>query len=171
MSRAHLGGVQCPVVGSQVSGAVQPAEAQPGTQVPPEQMLAGALGHSASLLHIGGGGIGVGQPALPGVQQWPVVGLHTVPLEQSRLMVQPGEQMPAVLHTRSGGSQSLSPAQLLAVPPMQVPVSGSQLAPLMHNVGLPTQPVTQRPSGEQIVDGGRQSLDVLHNSEPTTSVR
>ena len=38
MSRAHLGVVQWPVVGSQVSGAVHMAPcAQPGTQTPPEQ--------------------------------------------------------------------------------------------------------------------------------------
>ena len=40
----------------------------------------------------------------------------------------------------------------------------------MHKVGLPLQPVTQRPSAEQIVSGGRQSLDVLHESVPITSL-
>ena len=124
MSRAHIGVVQWPVVGSQVSGGEQlPPWAHPGTQVPPEQMLAGALGHSASLLQLVGGGImGAGQPALPGVQQWPVVGLQTVPLEQSRLMVQPGEHRPLGLQTRSGGSQSWSLAQRWAVPPVHSPV-------------------------------------------------
>src|SRR4051794_21140144 len=97
MSRAQvaIGGSQCPLVGLQMSGrAHKPPVAQPATQTPPEQILVGASGHSESLLHVITGGMMTGQPATPGVQQWPVVGLQVSSLAQTPgLTVQPASQV------------------------------------------------------------------------------
>ena len=62
--------------------------------MPPEQIWAGASGHSASLLHVIVGGVIIGQSPTPGVQQWPVSGLQVSSLAQTPgLTVQPASQV------------------------------------------------------------------------------
>src|SRR6516165_4753542 len=97
MSRAQvaIGGSQWPLVGLHTSGSAHsPPVVQPATQTPPEQSCAGAFGHSESLLHVIIGGVTIGQPLTPGVQRWPLAGLHVSSLAQTAgLTVQPASQV------------------------------------------------------------------------------
>jgi hypothetical protein len=162
---------QWPLTASHTCGAVQPVDKQPGTQVPPEQMLAGAPTHSESVL----------QPALASgrsghvdekpSQQRPLIGSQRKPGAQNPLTVQPAtHDCVEVRHTRSGGSQSLSMWQTVDGPPLHSPVCASQVAAAGQASGLATQPGTQRPSALQTVAGGAQSLEKLQVSEPTSVV-
>src|SRR6185369_3048697 len=177
MSRRQLamGGSQWPLVGLHTSGSAHsPPVVQPGTQVPPEQICAGASGHSASLLHVIIGGVTIGQSPTPGVQQWPVVGLQVSPLTQTLgLTVQPASQVcVATRQMTSGGSQSSSPSHWAPMPPpSHSPVAALHCEPATHELGSETQPGTQRPSAEQMVSGGEQSREVAQPSVPTMSVR
>jgi hypothetical protein len=127
-SRWHEGVEQCPEVVSQVSGAVQPALAQPGTQAPAEQMVAGAFGHSESLLQLTPPSGGTGQPGSSASQQRPFSGLQAKPAAHG-LSVQPATQVWIEgSHTEAGGSHMESSVH--GAPPVHSPVAGSQLAPL-----------------------------------------
>src|SRR4051794_20104244 len=99
--------MQWPLEGSQASGVAQPVCVQPGTQAPPEQMLAGAPTHSKSELQPcpASGRSGQADPE----QQCPVTGLQRSPSAQGSDTVQPATQVRVeTRHTRSGGSQSPS---------------------------------------------------------------
>src|SRR5258706_10591860 len=136
--------MQWRLVGSQASGEVQPVCEQPGTQAPPEQMLAGAPTHSKSELQPcrAGGRSGRSLPE----QQCPVTGLQRNPSVQVSDTVQPATQVwVEVRHTRSGGSQSPSTVQdRSAGPPKHSPLAGLQVAPPTQLSAV--QPGMQRPS-------------------------
>jgi hypothetical protein len=165
---------QWPLSTSQTRPAGQaPAAAQPGTHCPPEQMLAGAPGHSASPLHERVGGGGSGQPATPGRQQWPVSGSQTSPSTQTGLTVQPGWQLwSAVRQTRSGGSQ---PSSVLheepMAPPAHSPVAATHSEPPTQSAGSARHERTQRRSAEQMLAGGLQSRAVAQPRLATMSLR
>src|SRR5207253_3550940 len=91
MSRAQRATMQWPLEGSQDSGVWQPVWPQPGTQAPPEQMLAGAPTHSKSELQPCPASGRAGQP-WPS-QQCPVIGLQRWPPVQLSDSVQPATQV------------------------------------------------------------------------------
>jgi hypothetical protein len=141
MSRAQLGVSQCPEVGLQLCPVMQPVWLQPGTQAPPEQMLAGAPTHSESVLQLGPPSGGSGQLGPAGSQQRPDEALQTRP-DAHGSSVQPETQVCVVmLQMTAGGSHIESSVQ--GVPPEHSPVDGSQVdAPVHRSVSM-AQPETQ----------------------------
>jgi hypothetical protein len=174
-SRAHDGGEQWPEATSHVSGATQVRPlAQPGTQAPPEQMLAGAPTHSESVLQPGPPSIGRGQLASAGSQQRPVAALHKNCAAQGDPCRQPSTHVPVVVRqTRSGGSQSASAAHGEPTPfePKHSPLAESHVDPPPQRSGLARHPGTHRPSAPQTNEGTAQSLGRAQVSDPTTVVR